>query len=149
MRRRPKARHRFCLDCFLKILFWINTVLTIPILGKANPSSESYFVIALPPTKLLETNCDRQGDIKDNSNVITDINSVTAIHSCVNNSVTDITNHVIIFFKFFFFEKRYRMWIINVCIEQKKTHKFLYFWAFFLTSSYTFIRSCKYKELDI
>ena len=45
-------------------------------------------------------NCDSQKNIKDISNAITDIDLVTTINNCVNNSVADMTNQVIIFFFF-------------------------------------------------
>ena len=52
----------------------------------------------LSKDSLKRADCDSQKHIEDISNVITDINSVTAISNCVTNSVADIANHIIVFF---------------------------------------------------
>ena len=41
--------------------------------------------------------CGIHKDIWDNTNIISDIDSITATHNCVNNSITDMASSVIKF----------------------------------------------------
>ena len=58
-------------------------------------------------------NGNSQKDTEDISNVITDIDSVTTMNNCVNNAITDMTNHVVIFFLFFFFGEQCTSELMN------------------------------------
>ena len=69
-------------------------------------------------TKLISkrANFNSQKYIEGISNVITDIGSVAAISNCITNSVTDIANHIIIFFGGGGEGIQYAIWIIIVTI---------------------------------
>ena len=78
-------------------------------------------------------NGNSQKDTEDISNVITDIDSVTTMNNCVNNAITDMTNHVVIFF-FFFLENDVllSLWIIKISIIPEKLVNFSDFEHYFL-----------------
>ena len=44
-------------------------------------------------------NCDNQKVIEDILNIMTDIETIAAVNNWVNNSVTDLTNRIINFFR--------------------------------------------------
>ena len=78
----------------------------------------------LTKESLKRANFDSQKKSKDNSNVITDIYSVTGRINCIKNSVTDIASRIIIFFGKMICcmnDKGYHLAL------SKKTSTFLYF----------------------
>ena len=79
-----------------------------------------------------------------------DIDSVTAINNCVNNSVTAMTNRIIIFWKN---DMIYDIWTLLFSLKQEKQVNFSdledIFWVIHILSNDFDFLCCKYNELDI
>ena len=101
--------------------------------SQAAGNSRYFYMKLLRKKSSRRANSDNQKAIEDLSNVIADIDSITAINNYFNNDVTGMANHIVIFFSWSticYMNNKSYYWT-------RKTRKYLWLWVLFLSNSYT------------